>query len=116
MTLAISPYADLRFFPREANTITLYWRGWFGTLGPAWYPDSNSGLLLRQFIIEAKRRFDFEFDFDATVPKLLPEIYDQVLRVAGDHDYSITAYGGPEDDAIILEHRRKVRERADGVY
>ena len=110
----LSPYAEVRKFPHDPKTIVLFWRGWFGTLGPAWYPDSASGRFLRQFIDEAKRLLNL--DFKDAVPKLTLESYDKVLLVASEYGYSITSYGGPEDDELIFAHRRKVRENVDGAF
>ena len=94
-----SPYREI-LWPVSPLTIRLFWRGWFASLGPKYYPDSLSDrALLQQFWAE------IDCGHAASVS---PAEYERILQVASRHGYWLETYGGPEDDALLLEHRRKV--------
>lgn len=97
--MSFSPYKE-RLTPASPLTIRLFWRGWFASLGPKYYPDTLSDRdLLHQFWAE------IQCGHPATVS--MAE-YDRILEVAGRHGFWLETYGGPDDDPLLLEHRRKV--------
>lgn len=93
-----SPYADIAPLPATHANLNLYWRGWFGTLGPYYFVGLNQDEgLLRQFVSE----------YQAGHPcRISLKEYDKILAIAGRHGYSLTTFGGPEDDERLREHRR----------
>lgn len=83
-----TPQTELEAFFEPA--ITLYWKGSFGTLGSAFYPDKlEDRAILEQFMREA--------GLPRQGIKITPDQYDAVLAVAGNHGYSICLVGEPEE-------------------
>lgn len=70
------------------QTLTLYWRGRFGTLTNYWFPDTlKDRELLRQFMNEAK--------IHNGAAKVTTDQLDKVMEAAGNHGYSLTTVGEP---------------------
>lgn len=70
------------------SVLTLYWRGRFGTLTTAWYPDLvEQRTILRQFLAEA--------GYHGAPCRVEENQYEAVLAAAGKHGWAIETIGGP---------------------